>query len=203
MTTVPNKNHLPDPPVKKTSGFSKLVIDFGPLLVFFISFKLTGQDLILTTAVFMVAICVAIFASWKLHGHVSRMLWFTFIVVMIMGGLTLYLDDERFVKMKLTLMNSILATGLIVGLLRDKLYLKMLMEMAIEMSDVGWRIFTRNYAVFMLLMAGANEFIWRTQTTDFWVNFKTFGYMAISLVFMAVQMFALSKHIVLPEEVEE
>lgn len=180
-------------PKNPASSKAKLLIDFGPLIVFFATFKLSDGDMMLTTAVFMGAITIGMVASRMILGKVSKMLWFTFVVVMVTGSLTLWLDDDRFVKMKLTIINCVLASVLLFGMIRDKLYLKMLMEMALEMSDAGWRLFTRNYALFMLAMAVLNEVIWRTQTDDFWVNFKTFGYMVISIVFMAMQITMLVK----------
>lgn len=180
-------------PQAPASNKAKMLIDFGPLIVFFATFKLSDGDMMLTTAVFMGAITAGMIASRMLLGKVSKMLWFTFAVVMVTGSLTLWLDDARFVKMKLTIINCVLASILLFGLLRDKLYLKMLMEMALDMSEAGWRMFTRNYALFMLAMALLNEVIWRTQSDDFWVNFKTFGYMIISIVFMAMQLTMLVK----------
>lgn len=164
------------------TGWIKLALDFGPLIVFFTAFKL--GDLFVATGVFMAASIIAMIVSKLVFGKIAAMLKFNVVVVMIMGGLTLYLQDETFVKMKLTIINSVMALILLFGLMRDKLYLKMVMEMAIEMDDTGWRIFSRNWIIYMLLMAGINEIIWRTQSTDFWVNFKTFGYMGATMVFM-------------------
>ncbi len=180
-------------PQKHLTGFAKFAVEFGPLLVFFASFKL--GDIFLATATFMVAIVAAAVFSRLRTGHISTMLKFTFVIVMILGGLTLYLQDETFVKMKLTVVNSIFAIVLLVGLLRGQLYIKMLMETAFELADEGWRLFTRNYIIFFLAMAVVNEAIWRTQSTDFWVNFKTFGYMAINFVFLLAQMPFLAKYL--------
>ena len=180
-------------PQKHLTGFAKFAVEFGPLLVFFASFKL--GDIFLATATFMVAIVAAALFSKLRTGHISTMLKFTFVIVMILGGLTLYLQDETFVKMKLTVVNGIFALVLLVGLLRGQLYIKMLMETAFDMADGGWRLFTRNYIIFFLVMAAVNEVIWRTQSTDFWVNFKTFGYMAINFVFLLAQMPFLAKYL--------
>jgi len=196
MTNKNTQETTTEAPEKKPAGWQKIAIDFGPLIVFFVSFKM--GDIMLATATFMVASVVAMIASKLLFKTIAPMLKVTFVIVMIMGGLTLYLNDETFVKMKLTIVNGLLAAVLLFGLLRGQLYIKMVMEMALEMEDAAWRILTRNYIIFMLVMAVVNEVIWRTQTTDFWVNFKTFGYMGATIVFMMTQMPMLMKY--MPEE---
>ncbi len=170
-------NSTSNPPV-----WIKVALDFGPLIVFFVAFKL--GDLFVATGVFMAASIAAMVISKLVLGKIAAMLKFTVVVVVVMGGLTLYLQDETFVKMKLTIINSVMATILLFGLLRGKLYLKMVMEMAIDMDDAGWKTFSRNWIIYMLVMAGVNEIVWRTQTTEFWVNFKTFGYIGATMVFM-------------------
>lgn len=187
------------PAKPQLSGWRKFLLDFGPLLVFFAAFR-TG-DIYVATGAFMVAIVVAAIYSKLKIGHVSAMHKFTFVVVMVMGGLTLYLQDETFVKMKLTVINCFFAAALLIGLARGQLYIKMIMELAFELPDIAWRTLTRNYAIFFLVMAAVNEGIWRTQTTDFWVNFKTFGYTVINFGFILAHMPMLMKH--MPDEEKE
>ncbi|WP_417464059.1 septation protein A [Kordiimonas sp.] len=184
---------------KATSPLVKLAIDFGPLIVFFASFKL--GDIYLATGTFMVASVIAMIASRVLTGSIAPMLKVTFVIVMVMGGLTLYLQDETFVKMKLTVINGLIAAVLLFGLMTGRLYIKMVMELAFEMDDEGWRKFTRNYVTFLVVMAVVNELIWRTQSTDFWVNFKTFGYMGATFIFIMAQMPMMMKY--MPDEDEE
>lgn len=184
---------------KATSPLVKLAIDFGPLIVFFASFKL--GDIYLATGTFMVASVIAMIASRVITGSVAPMLKVTFVIVMVMGGLTLYLQDETFVKMKLTVVNGLIAAVLLFGLMTGRLYIKMVMELAFEMDDEGWRKFTRNYVSFLVVMAVVNELIWRTQSTDFWVNFKTFGYMGATFVFIMAQMPMMMKY--MPDEDEK
>ncbi len=181
-------------------GWRKFMLDFGPLLVFFIAFRFgDGEQAVFTaTAAFMVAIVIAAVYSKIKLGHVSAMHKFTFVVVMVMGGLTLYLHDETFVKMKLTILNSIFAAILMFGLLTGRLYIKVIMELAFHLPDTAWRVLTRNYAIFFIAMAVVNEVIWRTQSTDFWVNFKTFGYTAVNFIFILAHMPMLMKH--MPDE---
>lgn len=183
---------------KATSPWVKLAIDFGPLIVFFLSFKL--GDMFVATGAFMVASVIAMIASRVLTGHIAPMLKVTFVIVMVMGGLTLYLQDETFVKMKLTVINSLFAIVLLGGMLTGRLYIKMIMELAFEMDEAGWRKFTRNYVIFLVVMAVLNELIWRTQSDDFWVNFKTFGYMGATFIFILAQMPMLMKY--MPDEDE-
>ena len=183
---------------KATSPWVKLAIDFGPLIVFFLSFKL--GDMFIATGAFMVASVVAMVASRILTGHIAPMLKVTFVIVMVMGGLTLYLQDETFVKMKLTVINGLIAVILLGGLLTGRLYIKMVMELAFEMDEEGWRKFTRNYVIFLIVMAVLNELIWRTQSDNFWVNFKTFGYMGATFIFILAQMPMLMKY--MPDEDE-
>jgi intracellular septation protein len=184
---------------KATSPWVKLAIDFGPLIVFFLSFKL--GDMFVATGAFMVASVIAMIASRVLTGHIAPMLKVTFVIVMVMGGLTLYLQDETFVKMKLTVINSLFAIVLLGGMLTGRLYIKMIMELAFEMDEEGWRKFTRNYVIFLVVMAVLNELIWRTQSDAFWVNFKTFGYMGATFIFILAQMPMLMKY--MPDEDED
>lgn len=192
------ENAVPAKP--QLTGWRKFMLDFGPLLVFFGAFRFGegNQAIFSATIAFMVAIVLAAVYSKLKQGHISAMHKFTFVVVMVMGGLTLYLQDETFVKMKLTLINGVIAAILLFGLMTGRLYIKTVMEMALELPDEAWRLLTRNYTVFLLVMAAVNEAIWRTQSTEFWVNFKTFGYMAINFVFIMAHMPMLMKH--MPEE---
>ncbi|MCJ9428104.1 septation protein IspZ [Kordiimonas sp. A6E486] len=181
---------------KAPSALTRIAIDFGPLIAFFLSFKFGG--IYTATATFMVASAIAMVVSRVLTGHVATTLKFTFVVVMVMGGLTLWLKDETFVKMKLTVINTIFALILFFGLKTGRLYIKMLMGTAMEMEEAGWRLLTRNYAIFLAVMAGVNELIWRTQSTDLWVDFKTFGYMGIMIIFLFAQAPVLAKY--MPQE---
>ncbi len=198
----------------------KLAVEFGPLMIFFAAYKygksiiegtaplmadysvsLEANDtnaLFVATGVFMVSMIGAMLLSHFKMGHISAMLKFTFVIVMVMGGLTLYLQDETFVKLKPSLIYSLFATILAFGLLRGKLYLKSVMQMAMDIDDAGWRVMTKAYIGFFLLMVATNEFIWRTFDTDTWVNFKTFGIPVALLIFIFAQMPFLMKY--MPEE---
>lgn len=180
----------------KPAAWIKPAIEFGSLIAFFVAFQLGG--IYAATVTFMVAHPLSMFAAKKLLGHIAKMQWFTLVVVMLMGGLTLWLQDETFVKMKLTVINVIFASILLFGLVTGRLFVKTLMESALEMPDAGWRMMTRNLVGFMYGIALVNEYIWRNYSTDIWVNFKTFGYMGAFFVFMIAQAPFLAKY--LPQE---
>lgn len=177
---------------KQLKGWPRLLTEFGPLLIFFASFKIGG--IMVATGAFMVAITVSIAINWHLARHVPVMLWITFAIVMIMGGLTLWLEDETFVKMKPTLIFGLFGTVLAIGLVRGRLFLKTLLDHALpDLEDQYWRLMTQQWIGFYLSMSVINEAIWRTQSLDTWVNVKTFGYMPVTLVFTAIQMLYIFK----------
>jgi intracellular septation protein len=207
--------------VKNLNPLLKLVLEIGPLGVFFLTFRfgrelleiptvsglleaLTGPaalagpsgPLFVATAFFMVAIAVSLSASWQLTRHLPRMAVVTGIVVAIFGGLTLWLQDDTFIKMKPTIVNSVFAVILGFGVARGRSYLKYLMGSAMPLDDAGWMIFTRRWVMFFVFMAALNEVIWRTQTTEFWVTFKTFGSLPLTFVFLALQWPLLKRHMV-------
>lgn len=184
---------------KKPAGWIKPLIEFGSLIAFFVAFRIGG--IYAATVTFMIAHPLSMLAAKKLLGHIAKMQWFTLVVVLLMGGLTLYLQDETFVKMKLTVINGLFAAILLFGLATGRLFIKNLMDSAFDMPDEGWRMMTRNYALFLAGMALVNEFIWRSYSTEIWVNFKTFGYMGALIVFTIIQMPFLMKY--MPEEDEK
>ena len=142
----------------------------------------------------MVTITVALSASWMLTRHLPRMALVTAVVVAVFGGLTLWLQDETFIKMKPTIVNGIFGAILAVGLVQGRSYLKYLMGEAVPLDDAGWMIFTRRWVAFFAFMACLNEAVWRTQTTDFWVTFKTFSGVPLTLLFLASQVPLLQRH---------
>lgn len=181
------------PAAKKPNPWAKLAIEFGPLLVFFAVYRFS--DLFVATGVFMVSMVLAIIASKRLEGKVAPMLWLTFTIVMVMGSLTLYFNDETFVKMKPTLINGLFASILFFGMATGRPFLKLVMAQAFPpMTDKGWAILNRNWAFFFTFMAVLNEVIWRSLSTDLWVTIKTFGYIPITFVFVISQTSVLMKH---------
>ena len=185
---------------KETANpFRKILLEMGPLIIFFAAFKFGG--LFVATGAFMVAMPIAMTISWHLERHIPIMQKITFVIVMVMGGLTLYLENKTFIFMKPTIINGIFALILTVGLLRGRSYLKVVMETGMpSLKDEGWMKMTRNWALFFATMALVNEFVWRNFSEDAWVNFKTFGFLPMTIVFAIVQTPIIMKYQINEEE---
>ncbi len=170
---------------KQVSPAVKIGLELGPVLLFFLGYISTrGQSyqigeteydaFILLTAAFIPLMALATFVLWKLSGRLSRLQLVTLVMVILFGGLTVWLNDERFFKMKPTAVYSIFATLLFIGLARGQSWLELVMEGALPLTHEGWIVLTRRLALMFAAMALANEFVWRTMSTDAWVNFRTF-----------------------------
>ncbi len=206
---------------KNVKPLVKLAMDVGPLGVFFVAFRygrelleipaiygilepatgpaaLAGASgpLFVATAFFMAAIATSLALSWHLMRHLPRMAMVTGVVVAVFGGLTLWLQDETFIKMKPTMVNGIFALILGFGLVRGRSYLKSLIGETVALDDAGWLIFTRRWVMFFIFMAVLNEVVWRTQTTENWVAYKTFGSLPLTFAFLALQWPLLKRHMV-------
>ena len=173
-------------------------IEYGPIAAFFAAYY--GYGLMMATATIMVTTVIGIAASWYYDRKIPKVPLITAIVVMVFGGLTLYLNDETFIKMKPTIIQSIFAMILLVGLFVFKRPLiKPIMGKAWNMTDEGWHILTFRFGLYFIGMAVLNEIVWRTQSTDFWVNFKLFGSMGLMVLFIFSQYPIIQKYH-LPEE---
>jgi intracellular septation protein len=187
-----------DPP-NEPSGGSKLLIDLGPLLVFFLVNFLAPvpalAKIFVATAAFMVAMVVAVVYSAIRYRSVSPLLWFSGVMVVVLGGVTLWLHDETFIKLKPTIYYLFVAALLAFGLWKDKPLLKMVLGSAYPgLSEEGWRRLTRNWALFFLFMAALNEAVWRSSSTDFWVGFKLWGAIPLTFLFAASNLPMLLRH---------
>lgn len=171
---------------RKIHPLLKFALEFGPVLAFFIgymrmreqTFTIAGQEyqgFIVMTAVFIPLVAICSGALWWLTGRLSRMQIATLVLVVLFGGLSVWFNDERFFKMKPTMIYTLFAGVIGVGLLRGKSYLQVVMEEALPMRREGWMILTRRVFWLFAGLAVLNEVIWRTMSTDTWVNFKTFG----------------------------
>jgi len=170
----------------------KPLTEYGPLVAFFAAYWYGG--LITATAVIMGATAVSLALSLFFERRVPLMPLITAAVVGIFGGLTIYLEDETFIKMKPTIVQVAFGVILLTGLAFGRSFLKNLMGSAWAMDDEGWKKLTLRFGLFFLVMAALNEAVWRTQSTDFWVNFKVFGIIGLTLVFAMSQAPLISRH---------
>ena len=170
----------------------KLALDVGPLILFFIANQRFG--IFAATAAFMVAVLTAIAVSYALTRHIAIMPIVTAAVVLVFGGLTLILHDELFIKLKPTIIYLLFAGALFGGLMFGKPLLGMVLDSVFNLTDEGWRKLTWRWVWFFVALAALNEIVWRTQTTDFWVSFKVFAVLPITLAFGALQYPLLMKY---------
>jgi intracellular septation protein len=180
-------------PAKRQLGHGlKLALDLGPLVLFF--FANSRYGIFAATAVFMVAILIALAISYALTRHLPVMPMVSAAVVVVFGGLTLILQDELFIKLKPTIIYLLFAGTLLGGLALRKPLLGMVFDSVFHLTEEGWRKLTLRWALFFLLLAVLNEIVWRTQSTDFWVSFKVFGVLPLTLVFALLQYPLLQKY---------
>ena len=187
---------------EQSNGGRKLAEELGPLAVFFVLNargaqwfdRPEGDSLLIATAGFMLAIAVALISTYARGAKPNNMTLASAGFIFVFGGMTLFLQDETFIKMKPTLVYLLFATILGLGLLRGRSYLKNLMGQMLPMDDAGWLTLTQRWTVFFVFLAVLNEAIWRTQSTDIWVNFKVFGFLPLTFVFMMAQMPLLRRH---------
>jgi intracellular septation protein len=168
------------------------VTEYGPLAVFVAAYAL--GDLMTATAALIAATAVALVLSYAIARHVPLLPLITAVIVGVFGGLTLWLQDETFIKIKPTIVETLFAVVLLGGLAFDRPFLKKVMGAALHMDDAGWRKLTLRFAFFFLAMAGLNEIVWRTQSTDIWVAFKTFGLVGLTLAFGLAQVGLIKRH---------
>jgi intracellular septation protein len=184
---------MTDQPAKhKLNPMLKLALDLGPLIVFFAANARFG--IFAATAVFMATIIAALVVSYVLTRHVAIMPVVTAIVVLVFGTLTLVLHDETFIKLKPTIIYTLFGVSLFGGWLLDKPLLAIVFDAMFHLTEEGWRKLTLRWAAFFLVMAVVNELVWRTQTTDFWVSFKLFGFTPITFLFAAAQYRLLTRY---------
>lgn len=189
---------------RKIGGGLKLALDLGPVVAFFVIY-LYMKDRIVTiggtqyhgfivaTAIFVPLLLISTGILWALTGKLSKMQVLTLILVVVFGGLSVWLNDERFFKMKPTIIYLIFAAILGFGLWRGESYLKALIGEVLPMRQEGWMILTRRVTVFFVVLAVLNEVIWRGFSTEVWVSFKTFGLTAALFAFFMTQGGLMSK----------
>jgi len=183
----------------------KFLLELGPLVIFFIIygrikdkvFSIFGVDyqgFIIATGVFIPILLFSILVLWILSGKIAKMQIITAILVVIFGGLTIWFNDDRFFKMKPTIIYLLFGGILSFGLMRKKSYLEYIMEDMLPLESTGWVILTKRVAIFFLSLALLNELIWRNMSTDSWVNFKTFGLTGAVFIFFIAQNSLIQKY---------
>jgi intracellular septation protein len=188
-------------------GASKLLIDLGPLLVFFFVNFLAPvpavMKIFVATGAFMIAVIAAMLFSAIRYRSISPLLWFSGAMVVILGGLTIWLHNEVFIKMKPTIYYLLVAGLLGFGLATDRPLLQRVLGSAYPgLDEGGWKKLTRNWAIFFVGMAVLNEAVWRNSTTSFWIGFKIWGAIPLTFLFAAANIPMLLKHGLMKEEAE-
>jgi intracellular septation protein len=177
---------------KQLNPMLKLVLDIGPLILFFAMNARLG--IYVATGAFMAAVLIALAVSYALTRHVAVMPVITAVVVLIFGGLTIVLHDDLFIKLKPTIIYLLFAGALAFGIVFNKPLLNIVFDSVFHLTDEGWRKLTWRWMLFFVFLAALNEAVWRTQTTDFWVNFKLFGFVPLTLLFGIAQVPLLTKY---------
>ncbi|UXN62653.1 septation protein A [Phyllobacterium zundukense] len=200
-----------DPARKEINPLLKLVLELGPLMVFFFAnargewlierfpaLSNIGGPIFIATALFMAATAIALAASWILVRSLPIMPLISGIVVLIFGALTLWLHNETFIKMKPTIVNALFGIILLGGLYFGKSLLGYVFDSAFKLNAEGWRKLTMRWGIFFIFLAVLNEVVWRSFSTDFWVAFKVWGTMPITLLFTFAQMPLVMKYSIEP-----
>jgi intracellular septation protein len=186
---------------KQLPPLLKLALELGPLALFFVANAYADrfgfaedQRIFAATGLFIVATVVALGVNYALIRKLPIMPVVSGIVVVVFGGLTLFLQDETFIKLKPTIVNTLFGTLLLGGLYFRKPLLEIVLDSVFELTEEGWRKLTLRWALFFFALAAINEIVWRTQTTDFWVSFKVFGIMPLTIAFALAQTPLLLRH---------
>ncbi len=183
---------------KQVSPGLKLALEFGPLAVFFIANQKFG--IFAATATLMVGVLLTLGVSWSITKRLPVMPVVTAALVLVFGTLTFLLQDETFIKLKVTILYSLFGSALLGALYFDKLLLPIIFEAAFHVDDAGWRKLTWRWGFFFFFLAGLNEVLRRILTTDAWVNFKVFGILPLTFLFVLSQMPVVFRHEIRPEE---
>lgn len=191
MTDQP-RSDLPTQPAGEQKPGLKLIIELGPLLVFVVVYAKYG--IYAATGVLMVGSVLSVIASKLLLGHVGAMPIITAVLVCFFGGLTFLFDDPRFIKMKPTMVNLLFAGVLGFGLMTGRMFIKMLLGEAFQLTPQGWHKLTIRWIAFFVFVAALNEVVWRNMSESAWVNFKAFGLLPLTLCFAAAQIGLIKSH---------
>lgn len=186
------KPPAPSDPEISSQQLLKMLLEVGPVAVFFIVNIYYG--IFWGTGWFMLATIISLSASWRLLGSVPTMPLVSGVCILVFGGLTLLLQDELFIKMKPTIVNALFASMLLGGLAFGQTFIKLIFGEVFRLTDEGWRVLTIRWAMFFLFLAVLNEIIWRNFSTDFWISFKLWGVMPLTMAFAISQVGILKRY---------
>ncbi len=176
-------------------SFLKFLTDFGPLIIFFYYYYDSGKDLKVAIPPFIIATIIALLIVWILEKKIPKMPLVGGILITLFGGLTIYFNNPIFIYIKPTIINILFGLALIFGrYFTNEPVLKKLMSKSISLTDEGWEILNKRWIYFFFALAILNEAVWRTQSEEFWVNFKVWGLLPITFVFTAFQIGLINKH---------
>ncbi len=186
------------PAKKKIPRGLKFALELGPLVLFFVINAKWG--IFTATAVLMLVVPFSLGVAWKLAGRMPVMPMVTAALVLVFGGLTLLLNDEEFIKIKVTILYALFGAALLIALRFNRLLLPVVFDAAIHLDDDGWRKLTWRWSVFFFFLAGLNEVLRHVLSTDQWVSFKVFGIITLTLVFVLSQTPLMMRHEIKPED---
>ena len=176
-------------------SFLKFLTDFGPLIIFFYYYYDSGKDLKIAIPPFIIATIIALLIVWILEKKIPKMPLVSGILITLIGGLTIYFNNQVFIYIKPTIINILFGLALIFGrYFTNEPVLKKLMSKSISLTDEGWEILNKRWIYFFFALAILNEAVWRTQSEEFWVNFKVWGLLPITFIFTAFQIGLINKH---------
>jgi len=176
----------------------KFALELGPLILFFVINAKWG--IFTATAVLMLIVPFSLGVAWKLAGRMPVMPMVTAALVLVFGGLTLLLNDEEFIKIKVTILYALFGAALLIALRFNRLLLPVVFDAAIHLDDDGWRKLTWRWSFFFFFLAGLNEVLRHALSTDHWVSFKVFGIITLTLVFVLTQTPLMMRHEIKPED---
>jgi len=200
MTSQPEARTKPEKDSEQSVA-AKLLIELGPLLVFFGVNAAYG--IFAGTGAFMAATVLSLSLAWWLYHKVPVMPLVSAVIVLAFGGLTIYLQDDTFIKLKPTIVYTMFAILLVAGLFARKPVLALLFGPVFNLTDEGWRKLTLRWAVFFIAMAVLNEYVWRNYSTDTWVTFKAFGFLPITFLFAMAQVPLMQRYGVAEEKTSD
>jgi intracellular septation protein len=180
------------PELKKLNPVLKLVLELGPLVVFFFANQRMG--IVAATGVFMVAALVALAVSYALTRRLPLMPVVSAVMLVVFGGLTLWFNDPVFIKLKPTVVNALFGTALLVSLWLGRPLLPIVLDAMLPLDAEGWRKLTLRWGLFFFVLAAINEVVWRTQSESFWIAFKAWGIMPLTLLFALSQTPLILRH---------